>query len=133
MKGLARGRCRCGGERLTRPVSIFLWHLSHEGDSSLNGSIQIVTCRVLLDKTGVRPILLGEIPHSTFCHLREHNHRNAGPADRILLGIIPASSEENPAIYLIRLVAYGLIIWGIVEKNREKSPARLYCSTLRET
>jgi hypothetical protein len=43
--------------------------------------------------------------------------------DRILLGIIPASSEENPAIYLIRLVAYGLIIWGIVEKNREKSPS----------
>jgi hypothetical protein len=40
--------------------------------------------------------------------------------DRILLGIIPAS-EENPAIYLMRLVAYGLIIWGIVEKNREKS------------
>jgi hypothetical protein len=40
--------------------------------------------------------------------------------DRVLLGIA-MSSEENPAIYLIRLLAYGLIIWGIVEKNREKS------------
>jgi uncharacterized protein DUF5985 len=43
--------------------------------------------------------------------------------DRVLLGIITTSSEENPTIYLIRLVAYGLIIWGIVEKNREKSPS----------
>ncbi len=42
--------------------------------------------------------------------------------DRVLLGIT-MSSEENPAIYLIRLLAYGLIIWGIVEKNREKSPS----------
>jgi hypothetical protein len=42
--------------------------------------------------------------------------------DRVLLGIT-MSSEENPAIYLIRLLSYGLIIWGIVEKNREKSPS----------
>jgi hypothetical protein len=41
--------------------------------------------------------------------------------ERVLLGINTDSTDENPAIYLIRLVAYGLIIFSIVDKNRKKS------------
>jgi hypothetical protein len=44
---------------------------------------------------------------------------------RVLMGITPVSSEneEHPVIYLIRLVAYGLIIFAIIDKNRKKSPS----------
>lgn len=42
---------------------------------------------------------------------------------RVLMGISTASSDEHPVIYLIRLVAYGLIIFAIVDKNRKKSPS----------
>jgi uncharacterized membrane protein YqgA involved in biofilm formation len=41
--------------------------------------------------------------------------------DRILIGINASTSDENPVIYLIRLVAYGLIILAIIDKNRKKS------------
>ncbi len=40
---------------------------------------------------------------------------------RVLRAIV--SSDEHPVIYLVRLVAYGLIIYGIIDKNRKKSPA----------
>jgi hypothetical protein len=40
---------------------------------------------------------------------------------RILMGISAVSSDEDPVIYLIRLIAYGLIIFGIVDKNRKRS------------
>lgn len=41
--------------------------------------------------------------------------------ERVLLGINTDTTDENPAIYLIRLAAYGLIIFSIVDKNRKKS------------
>ena len=41
--------------------------------------------------------------------------------DRVLIGISTDSTDENAAIYLIRLVAYGLIIFAIVDKNHNKS------------
>ena len=39
---------------------------------------------------------------------------------RVLMGLSAASSDEHPAIYLIRSIAYGLIIFAIVDKNRKK-------------
>jgi hypothetical protein len=39
------------------------------------------------------------------------------------MAISAVSSDEHPVIYLVRLVAYGLIIFGIVDKNRKKSPS----------
>jgi hypothetical protein len=50
-------------EKLNRPVTIFLGHLPHKRHRRLNGFIQILARRVLLDKTGIRSILLGEISH----------------------------------------------------------------------
>ncbi len=41
---------------------------------------------------------------------------------RVLMAISAVSSDEHPVIYLIRLGAYGLIIFGIVDKNRKKVP-----------
>ncbi|MGH7181894.1 MAG: DUF5985 family protein [Nitrospiraceae bacterium] len=38
----------------------------------------------------------------------------------VLLAIGTISSEEDPAVYLVRLVAYGLIIFAIVDKNLKK-------------
>jgi hypothetical protein len=43
---------------LERPVSIFLGHLSHQRDSPLNRSIQILARRMPFDKTDIRPIVL---------------------------------------------------------------------------
>lgn len=40
---------------------------------------------------------------------------------RVLMAISAVSSDEHPVIYLVRLVAYGLIIFGIIDKNRKKS------------
>ncbi|PWF39451.1 hypothetical protein C7C56_027010 [Massilia glaciei] len=37
---------------------------------------------------------------------------------RVLLGIAAAKSEDAPLYYLIRLLAYGLILIAIYEKNR---------------
>ena len=39
---------------------------------------------------------------------------------RVLM-VVSEFSDEHPAVYLVRLVAYGLIIFGIVEKNLKKS------------
>jgi hypothetical protein len=38
------------------------------------------------------------------------------------MAISVVSSDEHPVIYLVRVVAYGLIIFGIVDKNRKKDP-----------
>ena len=40
-------------------MPILLGHLPNKRDRTLNGSVQILACRVLFDKTGIRPILLG--------------------------------------------------------------------------
>lgn len=38
----------------------------------------------------------------------------------VLLGITPGNEEYRPALYLLRLVAFVLIIVGIVDKNRQR-------------
>jgi hypothetical protein len=38
---------------------------------------------------------------------------------RILMALSTASSEEDPSIYLLRFLSYGLIAWAIVDKNRK--------------
>jgi len=43
--------------------------------------------------------------------------------NRVVMAIDAVSSDEDPVIYLMRLVAYGLIIFAIVDKNRKKSPS----------
>jgi hypothetical protein len=40
---------------------------------------------------------------------------------RILMALSTASSEEDPSIYLLRFLSYGLIAWAIVDKNRKAS------------
>ncbi|WP_136418967.1 DUF5985 family protein [Herbaspirillum sp. ST 5-3] len=42
---------------------------------------------------------------------------------RVLLGLSASKSEDMPLYYLIRLVAYGLILLAIIRKNsgRDKS------------
>ena len=40
---------------------------------------------------------------------------------RVLMAVSAVSSDEHPAIYVIRLVAYGFILFGIIDKNRKKS------------
>lgn len=39
-------------------------------------------------------------------------------ANRILLALTNLHGEDAPAYYLIRLVAYALILFAIVDKNR---------------
>jgi len=39
--------------------------------------------------------------------------------ERVLLALISGHNESAHYIYLIRLLAFSLIIWGIVEKNRK--------------
>lgn len=39
-------------------------------------------------------------------------------ANRILLALTNLQGEDAPAYYLIRLVAYALILFAIVDKNR---------------
>jgi hypothetical protein len=41
--------------------------------------------------------------------------------DRLLLGTNTLSSEDLPQYYLVRLVAYGLIVYAILDKNRPTS------------
>lgn len=36
---------------------------------------------------------------------------------RLLTSQLVTHSEASPAFYLIRLLAYGLILWAIIEKN----------------
>jgi hypothetical protein len=38
--------------------------------------------------------------------------------NRVLLGLMGGLREDAPAYYLIRLVAYGLILLAILDKNR---------------
>jgi hypothetical protein len=38
--------------------------------------------------------------------------------DRLLLGTDTLSAEDEPQYYLVRLVAYGLILYAILDKNR---------------
>ena len=37
---------------------------------------------------------------------------------RICMALMAASSEEDPFIYILRFISYGLIAWAIVDKNR---------------
>ncbi|HEY0843875.1 MAG TPA: DUF5985 family protein [Noviherbaspirillum sp.] len=41
--------------------------------------------------------------------------------NRILLGVTSMHGEDEPAYYLIRLVAYALILIAILDKNRGKT------------
>ena len=41
--------------------------------------------------------------------------------NRTLLGVQNGSGEDQPAYYLIRLVAYGLILIAIIDKNRPRA------------
>ncbi|MGN6388512.1 MAG: DUF5985 family protein [Burkholderiaceae bacterium] len=38
--------------------------------------------------------------------------------NRLLLGTVAGFNDDAPISYLVRLVAYGLILWAIYEKNR---------------
>jgi hypothetical protein len=38
--------------------------------------------------------------------------------NRVALALVPHASEQEPLFYLIRLVAYGLILAAIWQKNR---------------
>jgi hypothetical protein len=44
---------------------------------------------------------------------------------RLYVGATGATRENKPEYYLIRLVAYGLILWAIWEKNRPARKNRL--------
>jgi hypothetical protein len=41
-------------------------------------------------------------------------------AGRVALGLMSGSSEDNPTIYMMRIVAYGLILLAIWQKNRPR-------------
>lgn len=41
--------------------------------------------------------------------------------ERLVLAITHASEISSPAIYMMRLIAFGLIIAAIVDKNRQRS------------
>jgi hypothetical protein len=41
--------------------------------------------------------------------------------NRVTLGMMSDSSEDNPAVYGLRVVAYGLILLAIWQKNRPRS------------
>ncbi len=43
---------------------------------------------------------------------------------RLYSALHDAGGEDSPLHYLIRLLAYGLILWAILEKNLPKSKAR---------
>ena len=40
---------------------------------------------------------------------------------RVLMALSAASTEEDPSIYLLRFISYGLIVCGIIERNRSPS------------
>lgn len=40
--------------------------------------------------------------------------------NRILLALLAGLEETTPAFYTLRLIAYGLILWAIYEKNRDQ-------------
>jgi hypothetical protein len=39
-------------------------------------------------------------------------------ANRVALGLLSEANEDLPAVYLVRLLAYGLILAAIWDKNR---------------
>jgi hypothetical protein len=39
--------------------------------------------------------------------------------NRILLGVSSLQDEDTPLYYLIRLLAYGLILYAVIRKNRQ--------------
>lgn len=39
---------------------------------------------------------------------------------RFYSGYAPAESEDSPLHYLVRLLAYALILWAVWEKNRPR-------------
>jgi hypothetical protein len=41
-------------------------------------------------------------------------------ANRVLLSMLPAWREDMPAYYLLRLLAYALILYAIIDKNRRR-------------
>lgn len=43
---------------------------------------------------------------------------------RVLLGMIDFSREQEPLFYLLRLVAFSIILFAIVDKNRAKKSKR---------
>jgi hypothetical protein len=43
-------------------------------------------------------------------------------ANRAALGLRVGAGEEQPAYYLVRLVAYALILIAIIDKNRPRPP-----------
>ena len=44
-------------------------------------------------------------------------------AHRVLSAVMYTSVEDTPFHYLIRLLAYGLILWAILEKNIRRKPS----------
>lgn len=41
-------------------------------------------------------------------------------AERVVLALVPAHNEFAPFVYLVRLIAFGLIIAGVIDKNRTR-------------
>ncbi|SMP45742.1 DUF5985 family protein [Noviherbaspirillum suwonense] len=41
-------------------------------------------------------------------------------ANRVMLGVLPAWREDLPAYYMVRLLAYALILYAIIDKNRRR-------------
>lgn len=44
--------------------------------------------------------------------------------NRVLLAMHSVSSEDSPGYYLIRLLAYGLILIAILDKNNRKNKSK---------
>ena len=40
--------------------------------------------------------------------------------NRVLMGALPTWREDTPACYLVRLLAYVLILYAIIDKNRKR-------------
>ncbi|MCA1246528.1 DUF5985 family protein [Massilia sp. MS-15] len=43
---------------------------------------------------------------------------------RVYSAVLNEAGEDSPTHYLIRVLAYGLIVWAIVEKNLPRSGRR---------
>lgn len=48
---------------------------------------------------------------------------------RIVLATTPVSSEDNAWIYVLRLVAFAIILGGIIDKNRRARPYSISSTT----
>lgn len=44
--------------------------------------------------------------------------------NRLMLGFLSGATEDRPGYYLIRLLAYALILMAIIDKNRPRPPQR---------